>query len=61
MNSPSLLRGVEVGSSRTKWWGVDRHIVIYFVTTAIYLCLAILLRQVLNGVGWWLFPRRAAR
>ena len=34
---------------------------IYFVTTAIYLCLAILLRQVLSGVGWWLFPRRAAR
>lgn len=34
---------------------------IYFVTTAIYLCLAILLRQVLNGVGWWLFPRRATR
>jgi salicylate hydroxylase/6-hydroxynicotinate 3-monooxygenase len=28
----SLLRGVEVGSSRTKWWGPDRHIVIYFVT-----------------------------
>ena len=34
---------------------------IYFVTTAIYLCLAILLRQVLNGVGWWLFPRSATR
>lgn len=34
---------------------------IYFVTTAIYLCLAILLRQVLSGVGWWLFPRRIAR
>ncbi len=28
------LRGVEVGSSRTKWWGADRHIVIYFVTAA---------------------------
>jgi 2-polyprenyl-6-methoxyphenol hydroxylase-like FAD-dependent oxidoreductase len=28
----SLLRGVEIGSSRTKWWGGDRHIVIYFVT-----------------------------
>jgi 2-polyprenyl-6-methoxyphenol hydroxylase-like FAD-dependent oxidoreductase len=28
----SLLRGVEIGSSRTKWWGPDRHIVIYFVT-----------------------------
>ena len=27
----ALLRGVEVGPSRTKWWGVDRHIVIYFV------------------------------
>jgi polar amino acid transport system permease protein len=34
---------------------------IYFVTTAIYLCLAILLRQLLGGVGWWLFPRRVAR
>jgi salicylate hydroxylase/6-hydroxynicotinate 3-monooxygenase len=26
------LAGVDVGSSRTKWWGPDRHIVIYFVT-----------------------------
>jgi polar amino acid transport system permease protein len=34
---------------------------IYFVATAIYLGLAILLRQVLRGVGWWLFPRKAAR
>ena len=24
--------GVEIGPSRTKWWGADRHIVIYFVT-----------------------------
>ena len=23
-----------MGSSRTKWWGADRHIVIYFVTAA---------------------------
>jgi len=30
----SRLRGVEIGSSRTKWWGPDRHIVIYFVTAA---------------------------
>jgi 2-polyprenyl-6-methoxyphenol hydroxylase-like FAD-dependent oxidoreductase len=30
----ALLRGVEIGSSRTKWWGPDRHIVIYFVTSA---------------------------
>jgi 2-polyprenyl-6-methoxyphenol hydroxylase-like FAD-dependent oxidoreductase len=30
----SLLRGVEIGPSRTKWWGQDRHIVIYFVTAA---------------------------
>ena len=30
----SLLRGVKVGSARTKWWGADRHIVIYFVTAA---------------------------
>jgi len=28
----SLLRGVDIGTSRTKWWGKDRHIVIYFVT-----------------------------
>ena len=28
------LRGVEIGPSRTKWWGADRHIVIYFVTAA---------------------------
>jgi 2-polyprenyl-6-methoxyphenol hydroxylase-like FAD-dependent oxidoreductase len=27
-----LLRGVDIGTSRTKWWGKDRHIVIYFVT-----------------------------
>jgi salicylate hydroxylase/6-hydroxynicotinate 3-monooxygenase len=26
------LSGVDVGLSRTKWWGPDRHIVIYFVT-----------------------------
>lgn len=26
------LRGVEIGPSRTKWWGKDRHIVIYYVT-----------------------------
>ena len=34
---------------------------IYFLTTAIYLALAIMLRQVLRGVGWWLFPRMATR
>jgi salicylate hydroxylase/6-hydroxynicotinate 3-monooxygenase len=28
------LRGVDVGSSRTKWWGTDRHIVIYLVAVA---------------------------
>jgi 6-hydroxynicotinate 3-monooxygenase len=28
------LRGVDVGRSRTKWWGADRHIVIYLVTAA---------------------------
>ena len=26
----SLMGGVDVGGSRTKWWGVDRHIVIYY-------------------------------
>src|SRR5262249_51463964 len=29
-----LLRAVDAGPSRTKWWGPDRHIVIYFVTAA---------------------------
>ncbi|MCA1493460.1 amino acid ABC transporter permease [Ensifer sp. NBAIM29] len=33
----------------------------YIVSTAIYLVLAILLRQVLTMVGWVIFPRRAAR
>jgi 6-hydroxynicotinate 3-monooxygenase len=28
------LAGVEVGHSRTKWWGADRHIVVYPVTAA---------------------------
>jgi len=28
----TLLAGVDVGLSRTKWWGADRHIVIYPVT-----------------------------
>jgi 2-polyprenyl-6-methoxyphenol hydroxylase-like FAD-dependent oxidoreductase len=27
-----LLMGKDLGPSRTKWWGVDRHIVIYYVT-----------------------------
>jgi 2-polyprenyl-6-methoxyphenol hydroxylase-like FAD-dependent oxidoreductase len=26
----ALMGGVDVGPSRTKWWGVDRHIVIYY-------------------------------
>ena len=26
------LNGRDLGSSRVKWWGVDRHIVIYYVT-----------------------------
>jgi len=26
----ALLRGGEIGPSRTKWWGADRHIVIYY-------------------------------
>lgn len=33
----------------------------YFVSTLIYLALAILLRQLLRGLGWTLFPKRAAR
>jgi 6-hydroxynicotinate 3-monooxygenase len=27
-----LLGGRDLGPSRTKWWGIDRHIVIYYVT-----------------------------
>lgn len=30
----ALLGGRDLGASRTKWWGVDRHIVIYYVTRA---------------------------
>jgi amine acid ABC transporter, permease protein, 3-TM region, His/Glu/Gln/Arg/opine family len=33
----------------------------YMLSTALYLVLAILLRQALRGIGWTLFPRRAAR
>jgi salicylate hydroxylase/6-hydroxynicotinate 3-monooxygenase len=28
----ALLAGRDIGRSRTKWWGVDRHIVIYYTT-----------------------------
>jgi salicylate hydroxylase/6-hydroxynicotinate 3-monooxygenase len=30
----SLLRSRDIGPSRTKWWGPDRHIVIYYTTRA---------------------------
>jgi salicylate hydroxylase/6-hydroxynicotinate 3-monooxygenase len=30
----ALLEDVDLGPSRTKWWGPGRHIVIYFVTAA---------------------------
>ncbi len=30
--SSALLDGFDIGPSRTKWWGPDRHIVIYYVT-----------------------------
>ena len=30
--SAELLNGRDLGPSRVKWWGVDRHIVIYYVT-----------------------------
>ncbi|MEQ1885119.1 MAG: FAD-dependent monooxygenase [Bryobacteraceae bacterium] len=30
----SLLNGRDIGNSRTKWWGIDRHIVIYYTTRA---------------------------
>src|SRR5262249_55500779 len=29
----TLLDGRELGLSRTKWWGIDRHIVIYYTTS----------------------------
>lgn len=28
----SLMNGLDIGPSRTKWWGDDRHIVIYYTT-----------------------------
>jgi salicylate hydroxylase/6-hydroxynicotinate 3-monooxygenase len=28
-----LLEGRDLGPSRTKWWGIDRHIVIYYTTS----------------------------
>jgi 2-polyprenyl-6-methoxyphenol hydroxylase-like FAD-dependent oxidoreductase len=28
----TLMRGKDIGRSRTKWWGSDRHIVIYYTT-----------------------------
>src|SRR5579862_3499858 len=28
--SSALLNGFDIGPSRTKWWGIDRHIVIYY-------------------------------
>ncbi len=28
----ALLNGFDAGPSRTKWWGPDRHIVIYYIT-----------------------------
>jgi salicylate hydroxylase/6-hydroxynicotinate 3-monooxygenase len=30
--SSKLLNGLDIGPSRTKWWGPDRHIVIYYTT-----------------------------
>jgi salicylate hydroxylase/6-hydroxynicotinate 3-monooxygenase len=31
---PAALVGRDLGGSRTKWWGTDRHIVIYYTTPA---------------------------
>jgi 2-polyprenyl-6-methoxyphenol hydroxylase-like FAD-dependent oxidoreductase len=28
--SSTLLKGMDIGRSRAKWWGIDRHIVIYY-------------------------------
>ncbi len=30
----ALMGGFDIGNSRTKWWGSDRHIVIYYTTKA---------------------------
>jgi 2-polyprenyl-6-methoxyphenol hydroxylase-like FAD-dependent oxidoreductase len=30
----ALMNGFDIGRSRTKWWGRDRHIVIYYTTAA---------------------------
>ncbi len=30
----ALLHGMDIGPSRTKWWGIDRHIVIYYTNAA---------------------------
>jgi 2-polyprenyl-6-methoxyphenol hydroxylase-like FAD-dependent oxidoreductase len=30
----ALMNGFDIGRSRTKWWGTDRHIVIYYTTAA---------------------------
>ncbi len=30
----ALMQGRDIGPSRTKWWGADRHIVIYYTTAA---------------------------
>jgi salicylate hydroxylase/6-hydroxynicotinate 3-monooxygenase len=30
----ALLNGLDMGDARTKWWGPDRHIVIYYTTAA---------------------------
>ena len=30
----ALMNGRDIGLSRTKWWGIDRHIVIYYTNTA---------------------------
>jgi salicylate hydroxylase/6-hydroxynicotinate 3-monooxygenase len=31
---PAALVGRDIGPSRTKWWGTDRHIVVYYTTAA---------------------------
>ena len=30
----ALMNGRDIGASRTKWWGLDRHIVIYYTNAA---------------------------
>ena len=56
----ALMSGRDIGPSRTKWWGIDRHIVIYYTNRArseVYFVTSVpepaewLTREVLVGQG----------